>query len=129
MLTSERTYRSMKLRSLVFEAKVAGGSLLVCSIDLRNDLDHRPVARQMLHSLTEYMHGAAFHPSRSLDVALIKRLLLPPPRLKKAIDGDLSTLWHTQWQGAVPSYPHEIQIDLQKAAEGTVHPLRGDGRI
>lgn len=27
-------------------------------------------------------------------------------------DGDSSTFWHTQWQNANASYPHEIQIDL-----------------
>lgn len=29
-----------------------------------------------------------------------------------AIDGVQSTFWHTQWQGAQPGYPHEIQINL-----------------
>ena len=29
-----------------------------------------------------------------------------------AIDGDPGTIWHTQWQGGVPPYPHEIQVDL-----------------
>ncbi len=28
------------------------------------------------------------------------------------IDGDPATYWHTQWQGGVPDYPHEIQVDL-----------------
>ena len=27
-------------------------------------------------------------------------------------DLDPNTYWHTQWQGAAPPYPHEIQIDL-----------------
>jgi hypothetical protein len=27
-------------------------------------------------------------------------------------DGDLSTYWHTQWQGAAPVQPHEIQLNL-----------------
>ncbi|MCK4998141.1 MAG: discoidin domain-containing protein, partial [Anaerohalosphaera sp.] len=30
----------------------------------------------------------------------------------KAIDGDPDTIWHSQWQGATPQRPHEIQIDL-----------------
>lgn len=29
-----------------------------------------------------------------------------------AIDGVQSTFWHTQWQGAQPGYPHDIQINL-----------------
>jgi len=36
---------------------------------------------------------------------------------RNAIDGDPSTIWHTPWEGSAPGYPHEIQIELQKAAE------------
>ncbi|MFY0628347.1 MAG: DUF5060 domain-containing protein [Reichenbachiella sp.] len=31
-----------------------------------------------------------------------------------AIDGDLNTFWHTEWQDAQPTLPHEIQIDMKK---------------
>jgi len=47
---------------LVFEAQVGQGKLLVCSIDLQTDLDRRPVARQMRHSLLRYMSSSAFKP-------------------------------------------------------------------
>jgi hypothetical protein len=63
---------------LVFEAQVAGGKLLVCSIDLRNDLKRRPVARQMLHSLLRYIESPAFAPSQRLDASLIRGLLREP---------------------------------------------------
>ena len=29
-----------------------------------------------------------------------------------AIDGDPATIWHTQWSGGSPTYPHELQINL-----------------
>ena len=29
-----------------------------------------------------------------------------------AVDGDPSTIWHTQWQDASPPCPHEIVIEL-----------------
>ena len=29
-----------------------------------------------------------------------------------AFDGDINTVWSTQWNGGAPAYPHEIQIDL-----------------
>jgi alpha-glucosidase len=29
-----------------------------------------------------------------------------------AVDGDTTTIWHTQWQGATPPCPHEITIEL-----------------
>jgi hypothetical protein len=47
---------------LLFEAKVAGGRLIVCSIDLDRDLDSNPVARQFRHSLLQYMASAHFRP-------------------------------------------------------------------
>jgi hypothetical protein len=118
---------------LVFEARVGGGKLLVCGIDLRNDLDRRPVARQMLHGLLRYMNGEAFAPKDELDLKLIGDLFAPPPAMAalgakvfkadsevpgyeaaRAIDGDPATIWHTPWEPTTPDYPHEIQIDLQK---------------
>jgi hexosaminidase len=33
-----------------------------------------------------------------------------------AIDGDPDTIWHTQWRGSAPGYPHEIQVDLGAAS-------------
>ncbi|SFF11840.1 discoidin domain-containing protein [Sunxiuqinia elliptica] len=29
-----------------------------------------------------------------------------------AIDGDISTIWHTEWVSSNPVHPHEIQLDL-----------------
>lgn len=37
-----------------------------------------------------------------------------------AIDNYLNTFWHTQWQGAQPGYPHEIQLNL-----GSSHDVAG----
>jgi hypothetical protein len=33
-----------------------------------------------------------------------------------AVDGDTSTIWHTQWQDASPPCPHEIVIELTPPA-------------
>jgi hypothetical protein len=59
---------------LVFEARVETGKLLMCSIDLRSDLNHRPVARQMLHSLLRYAGSPAFDPKASCSVEQLKGL-------------------------------------------------------
>ncbi len=64
---------------LVFEAIVNGGKLLVCSIDLRKDLDKRPVARQMFYSLKKYMQSKKFNPEYSLQAALVNDLMKKPP--------------------------------------------------
>ncbi len=122
---------------LVFEARVNGGNLLVCSIDLKSDLDKRPVARQMLHSLLSYAGSDAFNPKNSLDVKLIRDLFAGPSVMQskgakvikvdsfapgfegsRAIDGDPATIWHTAWQPAPVNYPHEIVVEL--ASEVTI---------
>ncbi|MBE0534165.1 MAG: sulfatase-like hydrolase/transferase [Phycisphaerae bacterium] len=32
-----------------------------------------------------------------------------------AIDGDISTWWHTEWQDAKPAHPHEIVVDMGRS--------------
>jgi hypothetical protein len=35
----------------------------------------------------------------------------------KAIDGNPSTIWHTQFEPSQPDYPHELTIDLGRSVE------------
>jgi hypothetical protein len=60
-------FRSHKL-GLLFEALIGTGKLLVSSMDLSADLDRRPVARQLRHSLLAYMESGAFRPEQSLRI-------------------------------------------------------------
>ncbi len=59
---------------VLFEARVGAGKLLVCSIDLRNNLGRRPAARQMLYSLLQYTGSTAFDPQTSCSVDQLKAL-------------------------------------------------------
>jgi inosine-uridine nucleoside N-ribohydrolase len=113
---------------LVFEAQVASGKLLVCSMDLVNDLENRPVARQMMHSLQQYMAGRGFKPRHEVSLDVIQGLFREPGLMdgvavhadsealsheaQLAIDGDPNTLWHTSWEGDIPDFPHYIQLDF-----------------
>jgi hypothetical protein len=114
---------------LVFEARVGQGKLLVCSMDLRTNLDERPVARQMLHSLVSYVNSDAFAPKHRIKAELIEGLLKKPSLLSSArvvmvdseallyeaanvLDGNPDTIWHTAWGENAPAYPHEIRIEL-----------------
>ncbi len=54
------------LLAYVFEARVAGGSLLVCGFDLTTNLDRRPAAQQFRRSLLRYAGSAAFRPTAEL---------------------------------------------------------------
>ena len=60
---------------LVFEARVAGGRLLVCSIGLRTGMEGNPVARQMLHSLLRYAAGTRFKPTMELTAEQVRGLM------------------------------------------------------
>jgi hypothetical protein len=59
---------------LVFEARVAGGSLLVASIDLGGDLTQDPVARQLRRSLLDYASGDDFAPEMEVTADQIRGL-------------------------------------------------------
>lgn len=59
---------------LIVEANVGKGKLLLCSADIQNNLDTRPVAKQLLYSLTQYMQSAAFNPQTSVEAQVVKNL-------------------------------------------------------
>ncbi len=121
---------------LVFEARVGKGKLIVSGIDLSGDLANRPVARQMLAGLLDYMNSTRFDPSVTLEAAQVKSLFAPAGAMRvlggkvlgtdseapgyeaaKAIDGNPATIWHTQYEPAQPDYPHELKIDLGRSLE------------
>jgi hypothetical protein len=121
---------------LIFVARAGGGKLLACSIDLRTNLDKRPVARQMLSSLLWYMKAPCFATEKGIDidVELIRGLFREPPaggqlKVRKvdsqaagyegenAVDGNPDTIWHTAWEPSPRPFPHEIEFELDKSVE------------
>ncbi|WP_076932178.1 sugar-binding domain-containing protein [Proteiniphilum saccharofermentans] len=66
-------YKNRNL-GLVFEAKVENGKLLFCSSDLADNLDSRPVARQLYYSLIKYMESSQFSPSEEVSFERIKTI-------------------------------------------------------
>jgi hypothetical protein len=61
--------------ALAFEASVNGGKLLVCSVDLKAISDDRPVSKQMLSSILNYMNSSKFNPVVKLEIDKIKELI------------------------------------------------------
>jgi len=55
------------LPAAIFEAKVGDGRLLVCTLDISHDLDHRIAARQLRRSILSYMAGDGFRPRCQLS--------------------------------------------------------------
>jgi hypothetical protein len=56
---------------LIFEAVIGNGKLLVCSIDLKTNLNQRPVARQLLRSIVSYMDSDYFQPNQNVEINLL----------------------------------------------------------
>jgi len=63
---------------LVFEAKLGSRKLLVCSINLRQELEQDPVAPQMLNSLLRYMSSDRFQPTETVSLEEIRNLSAAP---------------------------------------------------
>jgi hypothetical protein len=69
------TWFECRRLGLLLEARVEGGSLLICSMDISSTLETRPVARQMRHSLLRYMDSPAFAPAGTLTASEVRALL------------------------------------------------------
>jgi len=63
-----------KRLGLVFEARVDEGALLVSSIDLTRNLDERPVAQQLRHSLLRYAKSDQFDPDETVSADAVAGL-------------------------------------------------------
>jgi hypothetical protein len=63
-----------KLASL-FEGSIGSGKLVIASFDLNTDLDKRPVAKQMLVSILNYMNGTSFKPETIKNPDVLKLIL------------------------------------------------------
>ncbi|MCZ7640966.1 MAG: discoidin domain-containing protein [Verrucomicrobia bacterium] len=115
---------------LVFEARVGSGKLLVCSVDLTSQLESDPVRRQFRRSLLDYLASGRFDPLIPITAEQARQVSAPPSPLEKlgarlrasshqpghepalAIDGNPATLWHTAWGDPMPSFPHELTLEL-----------------
>ena len=127
-------FRAHRL-ALLFEAKVAGGKLIVCSMDLGGDA---PEVRAMRESLLGYAAGPKFAPAVELTSDQLSGLFRPLSGLAKlgakvsassaergyeaakVMDGDPATIWHTRYSPAEEPFPHHLTIDL-----GAARSVRG----
>ncbi|MCX6334537.1 MAG: beta-galactosidase [Bacteroidia bacterium] len=61
--------------ALAFEAKCGNGKLMVCSINMTDSLDQRPVTKQLLSSMLNYMNSDSFSPKTEIEIRQIKKIL------------------------------------------------------
>lgn len=117
--------------AMVFECRLGAGKLLVCAADLQADLDKRPAARQLRRSLIDYMASEQFQPKVTLTLEQLRPICgrdpLPMPPCKvvadsdgggewnaaKAVDGDLTTFWHSAWSKS-SAYPHHLTLEFNE---------------
>jgi hypothetical protein len=61
--------------ALAFEVKTGGGKLMVCSIELKENLSERPVSGQLLASIIKYMNSNSFNPEIKVEIDKIEDLI------------------------------------------------------
>ncbi len=59
----------------LWECKVGNGKLIVCSIDLTNNLEKRLASKQLKYSILNYMNSNNFNPTENIDFKQIKNLI------------------------------------------------------
>jgi hypothetical protein len=67
-------YKNRKMASII-EARAGKGLLIICSMDISNNLEKRPAARQLKYSLEQYMAGPKFNPSVTLNEIQLGQLI------------------------------------------------------
>ena len=66
------TWHVSRKLGMLIEARVLNGKLLMTTMDISSDLEHRLVARQMRHAITSYMQSADFQPSLTLQPDVVR---------------------------------------------------------
>ncbi len=66
------TWHVSRKLGMLIEAKVLGGRLLMTTMDITSDLEHRVVARQMRQAILRYMQSDDFQPSLTLSPEVIR---------------------------------------------------------
>jgi cellulose synthase operon protein C len=97
----------------------------------RWDSTEHPAYRAILDWIREASSSAA---TQTGTEKLSADSYAPSYEPARAGDGDLTTIWHTEFVGAMPGYPHELVVDLgaRRRIEGLLYIPRQDspnGRV
>jgi len=61
--------------ALAFETRIGIGKLMVCSIDMKDKIEERPVTKQLLISMLKYMNSDSFNPQTLVGVNEIASII------------------------------------------------------
>ncbi|HEY9510109.1 MAG TPA: discoidin domain-containing protein, partial [Verrucomicrobiae bacterium] len=129
----------------IFEVRIGPGRLLVCTLDISSDLEHRIVARQLRRSIADYIASPGFNPKTAWSEETLKSFAFGSGYsavassahrkypAANAVDGDPDTFWHTDWEKGA-ALPASLTLEFQRAAilRGFTYLPRqdmGNGRI
>ena len=65
------TWHVSRKLGMLIEARVGRGRLLMTTMDITDNLDRRPVARQMRKAILDYMQSPDFNPAMSLGIETV----------------------------------------------------------
>ena len=68
------TWHVSRKLAMLLEVNVGRGKLLMTTMDISRDLNHRPVARQLRYSILRYMNSTAFQPQTTVEPSVIADL-------------------------------------------------------
>ena len=68
------TWHVSRKLGMLIEVCVLKGRLLMTTMDIQNDLDRRPAARQLRYSILRYMQSGEFQPTTEVSVETIRHL-------------------------------------------------------
>lgn len=137
--------RNWKLGAL-FECRVGQGRLMVSSFDLTTNPQDRPVARQLLRSVLDYMASERFEPKTEVSATEFPTVLFDTRIMRKldaraegegnpagAIDGDPNTAWLAGGNGRNAErrkHPHQFTVRFPQpvAMNGVVLMSRQNDR-
>ncbi len=68
------TWHVSRKLGMLLEVKILNGRLLMTTMDISHNLDHRPVARQLRQSILRYMQSEDFKPTTTVSIDVIRHL-------------------------------------------------------
>ncbi len=74
LVQSIDTWFISRKAGLLFEANVGNGRLMMTSMDIKSDPEHRIVARQLYKAILDYMNSDCFRPSYTIELKQIREL-------------------------------------------------------
>ncbi len=118
--------------SLIFEAKVGKGKLLLVSADLDGTFEDRPAAFALKQALVRYALSDEFEPSESVEVSELTRHIFPVTSGNGIIDSisvkgsntDIEALFdlnpNNAWEADdIKEFPVELELHLKKKVKVT----------